>query len=139
MKTGNPLTRPLLIMAIALAGTGLLSGCDHAQIMTLRATGEKNTSVVLYGNQALTGRNASADTGKIVVRVPQGDTTSRKFYFGMGGWSDAALGALVNDIDSVIITGSRGIERLNGQRALLAYFQTHCSGFAHNELILEAK
>ncbi len=133
------LTGRLPVMAIAFTGTILFAGCYHAQMMRLRATGEKNTSIVLYGNKPLTGERAAGDTGQIVIRVPQGNTTSREFYFGMGNWSDADLEALVDNIDSVIITGSNGIERLNDKSALKTYLQAHCGGFGHNELKLEAK
>ncbi|MCD2421937.1 hypothetical protein LQ567_04135 [Niabella pedocola] len=125
--------------AIVLGGICILTGCDPVQVMNIQATGKKNTSVVLYGNKSLTGTAAAADTGKILIRVPQGDITSRRLYFERGGWSDADLDTLIRDIDSVTITNQQGTERLNDKNALKAYLQAHRSGFARNELTLEAK
>ncbi|MBO9595952.1 MAG: hypothetical protein J7599_23820 [Niabella sp.] len=139
MKKGNTLTGLLLTMILSIAGPGILTGCDYARIMEIRASGKKNSSVVLYGNKALTGKGAAGDTAKIVIRVPGHDTTSRRFYFGMGTWDDASLDALIGNIDSVMITNHSGTEQLNDKNALKAYFQEHRGGFGHNELILEAK
>ncbi|SDD89298.1 hypothetical protein [Niabella drilacis] len=129
----------LLAVTVFLTGTGVLPGCDHAQVMMVQATGENNSSIVLYGNREMTGGRSAGDPGKIVVRTPQQDTTSRKFYFGMGNWSDAALDRLAGNIDSIVITNSNGVERLNEKEALKTYLRAHCKGWAHSELLLEAK
>ncbi|MGJ7031558.1 hypothetical protein [Niabella hirudinis] len=126
----------LLFVAIFLIGIGVLPGCDYAQVMIVQATGEKNSSIVLYGNLAMTGRMYP---GKIVVRTPQNDTTRRTFYFGMGNWSDAELDRLAGHIDSIVITNSHGIERMHDKAILKAYFQDHRSGMAHSELLLKAE
>lgn len=126
----------LLSVAVFLTGMGVLPGCDHAQVMMVEATGENNSSIVLYGNLAMTGRMYP---GKIVVRTPQNDTTSRTFYFGMGNWSDAELDRLAGNIDSIVITNSNGTQRLNDKAALKAYFLDHRRGVAHSKLLLKAE
>ncbi|MBO9617955.1 MAG: hypothetical protein J7539_02875 [Niabella sp.] len=126
----------LLLFIVVPIGIGLLQGCDYAQIMILQATGENGDSIVLYGNRMIAG---ASYPGKIVIRVPQNDTTRKTFYFGRGNWSDASLERLADNIDSLVITNNNKIKRLTGKAILKVYLQDHCKGFAHNELVLEAK
>jgi len=129
---------PLLSVVVFLTGTGVLPACDHAQVMTVQATGN-NSSIVLYGNREMAGRGDAGSPEKIVIRVPQNNTNSRTFYFGMGPWNDADLDRLAGNIDSVVITNSNGTERLKDKSTLKAYLLDHRKGMAHNALLLEAK
>ena len=132
----------ILLTTFLLLTIALLTSCDPAAIMVIRAANKPNVSVAVYGNKKMLPHPGN-DSQKVVIRIPPLEGKSKQdtiIFYGFGGWvGDKWTPALVNNIDSIIINNSKGKMVLNNRADITNYLLKHRSGFAKRILKIEAK
>jgi hypothetical protein len=121
----------------------VLTSCDPARVLIIKASGKPNVSVTVYGNKNLLPRTYNSDNEKITIKIPSDDTSTKRdtfFYYGLGGWGNSDLmPEFSKHIDSIIIVNRYGKLILDNQSEINGYLLKQRHGFSKRILTIEAK
>ena len=131
-----PTTRTIpFFLIIAL----LLTSCDPAKLLLIKADTKNNTSVTVYTNNKILPFGNKQDSTKMIIQVPFKDTTSKTFNYGIGNWPNDAINELTKNIDSIIIRNRFDILVLINKPDIETYLKKHRGGYAGSVLTISAK
>jgi hypothetical protein len=132
MRVGNTIT------FIILASLFLMS-CDPGKTLVIEASNKNHTSVSIFGKGSMLPFTSKDDKNRVVITVPENDTTKRTLKYGLGGWPDGAITRLAESIDSIIIIDNSGKSVLGNSAEIESYLKKHRSGYGKSMLKITAK